>query len=249
MRKRAGVESIIKEFKHSRFILIGDSGEQDLNLYVALAIEYPEQVLAIYIRDVTTPFNPDSHPNLSHLTSPSMSHSHSFSDLTSLNTPSTASGTASSASSIRSPTTQTISEAPELPSAYNPLPPSSSVRPSHSRQSSFLSHLPSKKKPLRSSTTSTASRPSSPPLEDKDVDPLSPNNPLRTSTLQPTQTEEQVALVEAFYARIVEAEKVLPEHVPLRLFRHGKECGELGLAVWDTRAFENLTTPFYDGRS
>lgn len=37
MRKRAGVEVIFRQFPHSRFILIGDSGEQDLNLYVALA--------------------------------------------------------------------------------------------------------------------------------------------------------------------------------------------------------------------
>lgn len=40
------------------FILVGDSGEQDLELYVALARQYPANILAIYIRDVTTPFDP-----------------------------------------------------------------------------------------------------------------------------------------------------------------------------------------------
>lgn len=42
------------------FILVGDSGEQDLELYVALARQYPANILAIYIRDVTTPFDPNA---------------------------------------------------------------------------------------------------------------------------------------------------------------------------------------------
>ncbi|KAF7305987.1 hypothetical protein HMN09_00753200 [Mycena chlorophos] len=51
-RKRAGVADIMQAFPESRFILIGDSGEQDLELYTDLARERPEQVLAIFIRDV-----------------------------------------------------------------------------------------------------------------------------------------------------------------------------------------------------
>ncbi|GAA5992824.1 hypothetical protein JCM10908_001356 [Rhodotorula pacifica] len=57
-RKKANVEVILKEFPAARFILVGDSGEQDLELYVALARQYPSNILAIYIRDVTTPFDP-----------------------------------------------------------------------------------------------------------------------------------------------------------------------------------------------
>ncbi|POY71520.1 hypothetical protein BMF94_5441 [Rhodotorula taiwanensis] len=57
-RKKANVENILKEFPAARFILVGDSGEQDLELYVALARQYPANILAIYIRDVTTPFDP-----------------------------------------------------------------------------------------------------------------------------------------------------------------------------------------------
>ncbi|KAF6759332.1 hypothetical protein DFP72DRAFT_132948 [Ephemerocybe angulata] len=53
-RKRAGVEDIIKAFPDSRFFLIGDSGEQDMELYAELAQKYPDNVLAIFIRDVTT---------------------------------------------------------------------------------------------------------------------------------------------------------------------------------------------------
>ncbi|KAG0152419.1 hypothetical protein CROQUDRAFT_667291 [Cronartium quercuum f. sp. fusiforme G11] len=54
-RKRARVERIINEFPNSKFICVGDSGEQDLEMYTAVAIAHPQQVLAIYIRDVTTP--------------------------------------------------------------------------------------------------------------------------------------------------------------------------------------------------
>ncbi|KAF7376429.1 hypothetical protein MSAN_00058500 [Mycena sanguinolenta] len=51
-RKRAGVQEILHAFPESRFFLIGDSGEQDLELYAELASEHPNQVLAVFIRDV-----------------------------------------------------------------------------------------------------------------------------------------------------------------------------------------------------
>ncbi|KAJ7085850.1 hypothetical protein C8R43DRAFT_312264 [Mycena crocata] len=51
-RKRAGVLDILQAFPESRFFLIGDSGEQDLELYAELARERPEQVLGVFIRDV-----------------------------------------------------------------------------------------------------------------------------------------------------------------------------------------------------
>ncbi|KAA1137368.1 hypothetical protein PGTUg99_019203 [Puccinia graminis f. sp. tritici] len=49
------VESIIKQFPNSKFICVGDSGEQDLEMYVSLAQAYPGRIISIYIRDVTTP--------------------------------------------------------------------------------------------------------------------------------------------------------------------------------------------------
>ncbi|EPQ31277.1 uncharacterized protein PFL1_01462 [Pseudozyma flocculosa PF-1] len=54
-RKRANVVKILDEFRQSQFILIGDSGELDLELYTALAAERPGQVRAIFIRDVSSP--------------------------------------------------------------------------------------------------------------------------------------------------------------------------------------------------
>ncbi|KAF9078001.1 hypothetical protein BDP27DRAFT_1310560 [Rhodocollybia butyracea] len=51
-RKRAGVLELLEAFPNSKFILVGDSGEQDLELYTELARERTSQVLAIFIRDV-----------------------------------------------------------------------------------------------------------------------------------------------------------------------------------------------------
>lgn len=53
-RKRPSVLEVMDEFYDSPFILIGDSGEQDLELYAAIAHERPDQVAAIFIRDVTS---------------------------------------------------------------------------------------------------------------------------------------------------------------------------------------------------
>ncbi|KAK9453534.1 hypothetical protein V1511DRAFT_483046 [Dipodascopsis uninucleata] len=53
-RKRFNLESILIDFPYRKFILVGDSGEMDLEAYVNLACKFPDQVLAIYIRDVTT---------------------------------------------------------------------------------------------------------------------------------------------------------------------------------------------------
>jgi hypothetical protein len=51
-RKRAGVLDLLDSFPSSQFILIGDSGEQDLELYASLASERPTQIAAIFVRDV-----------------------------------------------------------------------------------------------------------------------------------------------------------------------------------------------------
>ena len=53
-RKRDGVLEVLTSFPHSRFILIGDSGEQDLELYASVARDHPEQILGVFIRDVNT---------------------------------------------------------------------------------------------------------------------------------------------------------------------------------------------------
>lgn len=42
------------EFSNAKFVCFGDSGEQDLELYTSIARERPTQVIAVFIRDVTS---------------------------------------------------------------------------------------------------------------------------------------------------------------------------------------------------
>ncbi|KAL0955177.1 hypothetical protein HGRIS_004084 [Hohenbuehelia grisea] len=51
-RKRAGIQEILDSFPESRFLLVGDSGEQDLELYAEFAKERPDQILGVFIRYV-----------------------------------------------------------------------------------------------------------------------------------------------------------------------------------------------------
>ena len=53
MRKRTAVLDVLNHFPEARFFLVGDSGEQDLELYAEIARERPDQILAIYIRDAS----------------------------------------------------------------------------------------------------------------------------------------------------------------------------------------------------
>lgn len=52
MRKRKRLEEIVSNFPKHKFILVGDSGEADLESYADLARRFPKQVVAIYIRNV-----------------------------------------------------------------------------------------------------------------------------------------------------------------------------------------------------
>ena len=54
-RKKSTLEKIMYDFPGRRFLLVGDSGEADLEVYTDLAVAYPGRIVAIFIRDVTTP--------------------------------------------------------------------------------------------------------------------------------------------------------------------------------------------------
>lgn len=266
-RKRANVEVILREFPESQFILIGDSGEQDLELYVSLAQQYPRNVLAIYIRDVTTPFDTAPRaPTTSSSTSSKSSrapapppevnwgHSHSASDLASLVEEEQRRGR-----DDRSEDVVAFSEMPDLPgqfdgsherpvlprrksgseatvtsssnaaSAAPPIPPRPSLnKRTHSSPRGLGKGTPSSAASSRASSptrASTLSLESNDFLTDDSADPLSPNNPLRPSP-PPSRAElGSQAAIEAFYRRVADAERTLPDGVVLRLFRHGNECG------------------------
>ena len=48
------IEPLLKQFPKRTFILIGDSGERDPEIYGALARKYPTQIFRVVIRDVTS---------------------------------------------------------------------------------------------------------------------------------------------------------------------------------------------------
>lgn len=50
--KQEAIEAIFATYPHWQFILLGDSGQQDQEIYSQLATDYPAQVAAIYIRDI-----------------------------------------------------------------------------------------------------------------------------------------------------------------------------------------------------
>lgn len=53
-RKKGSLDRIMHDFPERKFILVGDSGEADLEVYTDIVQEHPGRVLAVFIRDVTS---------------------------------------------------------------------------------------------------------------------------------------------------------------------------------------------------
>lgn len=53
-RKRPSLISLLEDFPDRKFILVGDTGEQDLEAYLSLIPKYAPQIMAIYLRVVPT---------------------------------------------------------------------------------------------------------------------------------------------------------------------------------------------------
>jgi phosphatidate phosphatase APP1 len=80
-RKKVTLDKIARDFPERRFMLIGDSGEADLEVYTDFVLENPGRVAAVFIRDVTTSpesgnfFDPSvSHASEDRYSSPSSRH-------------------------------------------------------------------------------------------------------------------------------------------------------------------------------
>ncbi|KAF4637899.1 hypothetical protein G7Y89_g191 [Cudoniella acicularis] len=56
-RKKGTLEKIMRDFPERKFVLVGDSGEADLEVYTDVVLANPGKVIAVFIRDVTTPEN------------------------------------------------------------------------------------------------------------------------------------------------------------------------------------------------
>ena len=54
-RKKSTLNRLLRDFPQRKFLLVGDSGEADLEVYTELALANPGRILALFIRDVTTP--------------------------------------------------------------------------------------------------------------------------------------------------------------------------------------------------
>lgn len=50
--KLVRIQKLLDEFPHLKFILVGDSGQRDPEIYLQAAVANPGRILAIYIRDV-----------------------------------------------------------------------------------------------------------------------------------------------------------------------------------------------------
>lgn len=53
-RKRPSLVTLLEDFPERKFVLVGDTGEQDLEAYLSLIPRYAPQILAIYLRVVPT---------------------------------------------------------------------------------------------------------------------------------------------------------------------------------------------------
>ncbi|KAI0064045.1 hypothetical protein BV25DRAFT_1882683 [Artomyces pyxidatus] len=198
-RKRAGVLDVLTSFPSSRFILVGDTGEQDLELYVSIARDRPEQILCIFVRDVNTYDDGgglEDPTGAQALSTGSMPSSPTQAALTPSATPASRSytgdyfsshpgGSAPSAESMQGSMTPHRFVADQLtaePSTY--VPPSPSVNGSNSSSASSRVHTPQAS------------------LSDSDK---------RKLTLQ---------------LRVWKARVDLPPNVVLRIFREPEECVE-----------------------
>lgn len=57
-RKKGTLTRLLSDFPERKFLLVGDSGEADLEVYTDLAVAHPGRILAVFIRDVTTTERP-----------------------------------------------------------------------------------------------------------------------------------------------------------------------------------------------
>lgn len=65
--KRGAIEHLLATYPALPFLLLGDSGQEDPEIYVSLAADFPGRIIGIYIRDVT-PENADRQATIAALT-------------------------------------------------------------------------------------------------------------------------------------------------------------------------------------
>ena len=56
-RKKGTLERIMNDFPERKFLLVGDSGEADLEVYTDIVVANPGRIVGVFIRDITTPID------------------------------------------------------------------------------------------------------------------------------------------------------------------------------------------------
>ena len=190
-RKRGNLEQLLRDFPERKFILVGDSGEADLEVYTDIVLANPGRILGIFIRDVTTtdkkPFFDQSAGNLegpvgrSRSTPRLVDHSDSQTNRPAL-PPRRALDTSSSRDDVKSIDNGDLidlrdeeeqkSPAPEVPMSTKPrVPPVKPTKPSSLRTTAAPGYV---------ETSSGKAKPPPPPVRRKAVPAL----PARQSSAQ-----------------------------------------------------------------
>ncbi|KAH0582395.1 hypothetical protein H2248_010339 [Termitomyces sp. 'cryptogamus'] len=212
-RKRAGVIDILDSFPESRFILIGDTGEQDMELYAELARERPRQILAVFLRDVEVGDPIDDPTGWKSL-----------------------GVTGSKEDTIRPRTRRTLSNF--LSNSTASPPPRNETSGNYFTSTTLTAEPQPMKLPTGPSTSTFSGPPPSafnhhnqyiPNLNhwhapDGSVSSKSSTLSSASSGSKMTETEKRKA---ALQARVHLARTLMPSHIPLRVFRNPSECVEV----------------------
>jgi phosphatidate phosphatase APP1 len=187
-RKRGNLEQLLRDFPERKFILVGDSGEADLEVYTDIVLANPGRILGIFIRDVTTtdkkPFFDQSIGKLqgsvtrSRSTPQLVDHMDSHTNRPAL-PPRRARDTSSSTDDAKSIDNGDLIDlrdeeeqkptAPEVPTSTKPrLPPTKPAKPSSLRTTTASGDV---------ETSSGKTKPPPPPVRRKAVPTLPPRQP------------------------------------------------------------------------
>ncbi|KAI0917865.1 hypothetical protein AcV5_002696 [Taiwanofungus camphoratus] len=220
-RKRQGVLDVLESFPDAQFILVGDSGEQDLELYSSIAKERPTQILAIFIRDAgpaeggTMPLDdPTGSKVPKHYCDPGLAMGYG-------STIATARRQGTRNNTIRTPISRSMSES-------MPSPRYSVRKPMRTLSEADLNLTPNGE----SGGFFTAIPPTTSPVteEPEEISGPSPTvvcRELKTSEPSPRQYMSEAERKRTdLQMRVWRARMEVPEHIPLRVFRRPEECVE-----------------------
>ncbi|KAH9943840.1 hypothetical protein B0H21DRAFT_877648 [Amylocystis lapponica] len=229
-RKRAGIFEVLDSFPESQFMLVGDSGEQDLELYASIAKERPAQILAIFIRDATAPGAADGGCESKALDDP-VGASILREDAAARAAPLGVVRRASTRSAPRHAPMRSISEstAGAAHVAHTPVRTLSGneMPPHHAAADGYFAAVPPMTAPVFEEPVESASPGvATPEVRSLGYEPYARQQPV--SDAERRRGELQM--------RVYRARLETPQHIPLRVFRNPEECVEAMALIDQVRA-------------